>query len=248
MNSKFNIDFYIAVATVNPIFFLALTLQGTFYNGLMENIHSVARDIVKAQEGKRNLPRELKWRSNLARVIAFLAVGILCAGLGGEVTAIVALYHQRASDLMQSFVFWSAIGVILLTAITPGWALVRAYRSFDAAINMELRKSAKFLRESLTFLDEAKRFNKEAKRFNKEAERFARRRRVLGADHPDTLGSANNLAEDLRRLGEYQAARELDEDTLAHRRRVLGDDHPDTRRSVRNLAADLHALGETDTS
>jgi len=29
-------------------------------------------------------------------------------------------------------------------------------------------------------------------------------------------------------LGEYQAARELNEDILARRRRVLGDDHPDT--------------------
>ena len=44
---------------------------------------------------------------------------------------------------------------------------------------------------------------------------LARRRRVLGDDHPDTLTSANNLAADLRALGEHAAARELDEDTLA---------------------------------
>ncbi len=37
--------------------------------------------------------------------------------------------------------------------------------------------------------------------------------RVLGEDHPDTLRSANNLASDLRNLGEYQAARELGEGT-----------------------------------
>ena len=67
---------------------------------------------------------------------------------------------------------------------------------------------------------------------------------MLGEDHPDTLTSANNLAIDLRNLGEYQAARELDEDTLARRRRVLGEDHPDTLASASNLAADLRALGE----
>ena len=50
---------------------------------------------------------------------------------------------------------------------------------------------------------------------------------MLGEDHPDTLRTANNLAVDLRNLGEHQAARELDEDILA-RRRVLGEDHPDT--------------------
>jgi Tetratricopeptide repeat len=67
---------------------------------------------------------------------------------------------------------------------------------------------------------------------------------VLGADHPDTLRSAANLAADLRGLGEYQAARDLEEDTLARSRRVLGADHPDTLRSANNLAADLRALGE----
>ena len=67
---------------------------------------------------------------------------------------------------------------------------------------------------------------------------------MLGEDHPDTLTSANNLAIDLRALGDHQAARELDEDTLARRRRVLGEDHPDTLTSANNLAVDLRALGE----
>lgn len=31
---------------------------------------------------------------------------------------------------------------------------------------------------------------------------LARRRRILGEDHPDTLRSASNLAEDRRALGE----------------------------------------------
>jgi hypothetical protein len=75
---------------------------------------------------------------------------------------------------------------------------------------------------------------------------LTRRRRVLGDDHPDTLGSAHNLAVDLRALGEHHQARELDEDTLTRYRRILGDDHPHTLRSARNLAADLEALGEQE--
>ena len=55
---------------------------------------------------------------------------------------------------------------------------------------------------------------------------------MLGNDHPSTLTSASNLASDLRMLGEHQAARELDEDTLARYRRILGDDHPDTLTSA----------------
>ena len=75
---------------------------------------------------------------------------------------------------------------------------------------------------------------------------LARRRRVLGHDHPDTLNSAHNLAIDLRALGEVEAARDLDRDTLARRRRVLGEDHPHTLASAANLATDLRELGEAD--
>jgi ornithine cyclodeaminase/alanine dehydrogenase-like protein (mu-crystallin family) len=67
---------------------------------------------------------------------------------------------------------------------------------------------------------------------------------VLGEDHRDTLASASNLAADLRALGDHQAARELDEDTLARSRRALGEDHPDTLASADNLAADLRELGD----
>jgi hypothetical protein len=68
---------------------------------------------------------------------------------------------------------------------------------------------------------------------------------VLGADHPSTLISATSLAADLYMLGEVQAARDLEQDTLDRRRRVLGADHPDTITSASNLAAYLRA-GEAD--
>jgi hypothetical protein len=67
----------------------------------------------------------------------------------------------------------------------------------------------------------------------------------VGHDHPETLETASNLAADLRKLGDYQGARELDEDTLERRRRVLGPDHPHTRSSERGLAADLRLPGES---
>ena len=41
-----------------------------------------------------------------------------------------------------------------------------------------------------------------------EEDTLARRRRVLGEDHPDTLATANGLAISLRVVGERQAARE----------------------------------------
>jgi Tetratricopeptide repeat len=38
---------------------------------------------------------------------------------------------------------------------------------------------------------------------------LSRERRLRGEDHPDTLTSAGNLANDLRELGEFEAARVL---------------------------------------
>ena len=72
---------------------------------------------------------------------------------------------------------------------------------------------------------------------------LARRRRVLGEDHPDTLASADNLAFSLQGV-RGQAARELGEDTLARRRRVQGEDHPDTLLSAFILVGELTQLGE----
>jgi hypothetical protein len=57
---------------------------------------------------------------------------------------------------------------------------------------------------------------------------LARRRRVLGEDHPDTLTAAFQLVGTLTGLGEYHAARELNDDIIARRRRLLGDEHPQT--------------------
>ena len=68
------------------------------------------------------------------------------------------------------------------------------------------------------------------------------RRDLLGEDHPDTLTSANNLAVDLRALGEAAAARALDEDTLTRsaagpRRGPPG--HPDLGQQPRRRPARL---------
>jgi hypothetical protein len=49
-------------------------------------------------------------------------------------------------------------------------------------------------------------------------------------------------------LGEVQAARDLDHDTLERRRRVLGEDHPHTLNSAHNLATDLRALGDVQAA
>jgi Tetratricopeptide repeat len=52
----------------------------------------------------------------------------------------------------------------------------------------------------------------------------------------------------MRELGDAQADRALDEDTLLRRRQVLGEDHPYTLQSATSLAIDLRLLGDLQTA
>jgi tetratricopeptide (TPR) repeat protein len=70
------------------------------------------------------------------------------------------------------------------------------------------------------------------------------RRRLLGADHPYTLGAMNNLAETVRAQGDLARARELQEQVLEDHRRLLGDEHPDTLTATNNLALTMQAQGD----
>lgn len=60
---------------------------------------------------------------------------------------------------------------------------------------------------------------------------------MLGADHPDTLTSRNNLASAYDSTGRTAEAIPLLEQTLADCERVLGADHPTSNTVRRNLAA-----------
>ena len=73
---------------------------------------------------------------------------------------------------------------------------------------------------------------------------LADQERVLGADHPDTLATRNNLANAYQDAGRTAEAITLHEQTLADRERVLGADHPDTL-STRITSPRLPGAGRT---
>ncbi len=73
---------------------------------------------------------------------------------------------------------------------------------------------------------------------------LARRRRILGDDHPDTLASARSLAGVLRVVGEEEKARDLYREVWQRRRRVLGPTHPRTLDTGRKLDLLLEQLGQ----
>jgi len=82
-----------------------------------------------------------------------------------------------------------------------------------------------------------------------DAERLARqslevRLRWLGAGHPDTATSYNNLAEVLRTQGKLGEAEALHRRALAVWLTAVGEVHPDTATSYNNLAEVLRAQGK----
>ena len=69
------------------------------------------------------------------------------------------------------------------------------------------------------------------------------RDRQLGADHPDTATSLNNLAGLYRAMVRYSEAEPLYQRSLSIREQQLGADHPDTATSLNNLALLYHYMG-----
>ncbi len=74
---------------------------------------------------------------------------------------------------------------------------------------------------------------------------------MLGAEHPDTLRSANNLAMCLEHQGKYAEAERIQREVLGALKRVLGAlklvlgaEHPDTLRSASDLAMSLLNRGK----
>jgi tetratricopeptide (TPR) repeat protein len=74
------------------------------------------------------------------------------------------------------------------------------------------------------------------------------RSKQFGPEHPDTLGSMNNLAVVLRGQGKYEAAEAMHRRTLELNEKVLGPEHPNTLRSMNNLAEILGAQGKYEAA
>ena len=70
------------------------------------------------------------------------------------------------------------------------------------------------------------------------------REKVLGADHPDTATTYNNIGLVYYSLGDYEKALEWYEKALAIQEKVLGADHPVTAATYNNIGLVYYSLGE----
>jgi tetratricopeptide (TPR) repeat protein len=70
------------------------------------------------------------------------------------------------------------------------------------------------------------------------------RRGHLGDEHPDTLGSINNMGLLLKNQGKYEEALSYYTEALEGLRRVVGDEHPSTLSSINNMGILLKNQGK----
>ena len=62
------------------------------------------------------------------------------------------------------------------------------------------------------------------------------KKRLLGAEHPDTLLSMGNLARIYSDQGRWSEAEQLEVQVMEMRKKLLGTEHPSTLISMGNLA------------
>ncbi len=166
-----------------------------------------------SQMGHTRLKRDvLKTLQDARHIWVTLAIGIAVTSLL-YATLTTAGLAESASLLVA---FSTLVGLILLNLLVDtrasSWNLLQAARTL-------LRKPTR----------------------SPEAEPLYRRALascvlVLGAEHPDTAQSLNNLALLYAREGRYEQAEALYRGALASCVLVLGAEHPDTAQSLNNLA------------
>ena len=118
----------------------------------------------------------------------------------------------------------------------PGWRMLLPHidaLASHAPPDTDTQDTAYLLNETGLFLDGQGQPGRAAGHLQRALASYAR---VLGADHPATLTSRNNLAGAWQDAGDLGRAIPLFEQALADRLRVLGADHPDTLASRNNLA------------
>ena len=62
------------------------------------------------------------------------------------------------------------------------------------------------------------------------------RRKILGAEHPDTLSSVANLASIYWNQGRWNEAEQLEIQVIDTKKKLFGEEHPDILISMANLA------------
>jgi hypothetical protein len=127
VQQRLNTDFYVAAATVIPVLYVALTVQGTMVSGLLDRINHTLDKVGKLSSDSRNRQLRLLAAVILAQGAIVLIGIILLAGVPGEMIALLALLRNSDTVLMRNAVLCSIAVLLVVTALGPVWALNTAW-------------------------------------------------------------------------------------------------------------------------
>ncbi len=119
--NKFNANFFIVVATVIPVLYLALTLQGPTYERLMTRWRSAVR------EGHRDRSFKSEARTVTAAIFAIGGAAVVLYSVYAEFLSLRALYSETANTATQRTVLQASVALLIMTAGGPAYAFVVAY-------------------------------------------------------------------------------------------------------------------------
>ena len=129
--ASFNSDFYVTAASVIPIIFLGLILEGGLWDWIAGRIKS---------SGDLTLVIRV-----LVSVLQLLALLILVAGSLSEIIALLALLRQRASSGVGYVVFYSIVFLILMLGLVLAARIPGIFIVHSRALTLELEESETLL-------------------------------------------------------------------------------------------------------
>jgi hypothetical protein len=98
-----NSDFYVTAATVIPVIFLGLVLEGGFWAWIAERITSGG-----------DLTRQARYTISGLQLGAMLIVGL---GMLGELLALYALFKGRSNPLVGNLVYFSTAALVVMLGL-----------------------------------------------------------------------------------------------------------------------------------
>ncbi len=136
-HDTFNADFYVVAATVIPLLYITLTLQGTTYESFLKRM--------KAYDD-RGSPW-VSWPSFISRwsrwsLFYWLSFLMWYAGIGGEFMAIFALYTRSSGAIFQVITLFSTWLLILTIGIGPFQRFIAANRNRAHEISRDEEKQS----------------------------------------------------------------------------------------------------------
>ncbi len=138
----FNANFYIVAATIIPVLFIALVVQGGVYENLLKAVRAVDRRTARDRPLYEQLAATAAWL-----VLMPIAYAIVAFGAVSEATAVYALYQQQASITTATLVLAGTIFMVIATAAGPALALLRILvASYRDDLREDLREYLNLLR------------------------------------------------------------------------------------------------------